>query len=110
MLKSKTFSLRAVVGRMAASKSETSEGLPRGNAPRGVDRSKSPVSGQAALDSIWVTLLGAAPLIAIRRGFIASGISRCRSMTNRPFSTRAPLTSTWSASVNWRLKLRAEMP
>src|ERR1700748_3869079 len=43
-----------------------------------------PVSGQAAF-SIWVTLLGVAPLIAIRRGFIASGISRCRSMSRRPF-------------------------
>src|ERR1700742_559268 len=52
------------------------------------------VSGQAALDSIWVTLLGVAPLIAMRRGFIASGISRCRSMMSRPFSNRAPLTST----------------
>src|ERR1700740_3185289 len=53
------------------------------------------VSGQAALDSIWVTLLGVAPLIAIRRGFIASGISRCRSMSRRPFSKRAPLNSAW---------------
>ena len=68
------------------------------------------VSCQAARDSIWVTLPGLAPLIAIRRGFIASGISRCRSMISRPFSKQAPLTSTWSASVNWRLKLRAEMP
>jgi hypothetical protein len=31
-------------------------------------------------------------------------------MISKPFSKRAPLTSTWSASVNWRLKLRAEMP
>src|ERR1700760_3739553 len=53
------------------------------------------VSGQAALDSIWVTLLGVAPPIAMRRGFFASGISRCRSTTSRPFSKLAPLTSTW---------------
>src|SRR6201996_8072065 len=37
------------------------------------------VFGQAALDSIWVTLLGVEPPIAMRRGFFASGISRCRS-------------------------------
>ena len=36
-------------------------------------------------------------VIAIRRGFIASGISRWRLMISRPFSNRAPLTSTWSA-------------
>jgi hypothetical protein len=46
----------------------------------------------------------------MRRGFIASRMSRSRSITSRPFSKGAPLTSTWSASVNWRLKLRAEMP
>jgi hypothetical protein len=55
---------------------------------------------QAALPSIWVKWLGLAPLMAIRRGFIASGISRCRSIISKPFSNRAPLTSTWSASVN----------
>jgi hypothetical protein len=55
---------------------------------RGVDQSMSS-SIQAALASIWLTLPGAAPLIAMRRGFIASGISRCRSMISRPFSNRA---------------------
>jgi len=37
-------------------------------------------------------------LIEIRRGFIASGISRTRSMLNSPFSRLAPTTFTCSAS------------
>ena len=37
---------------------------------------RADVSGQAALDSIWVTLASVAPPIAMRRGFLASGISR----------------------------------
>jgi hypothetical protein len=37
-------------------------------------------------------------VIGIARGFIASGISRTRSMCRSPFSRLAPLTCTWSAS------------
>jgi hypothetical protein len=39
--------------------------------------------------------------IGIARGFIASGISRTRSTCRSPFSSLAPLTTTWSAS--WEL-------
>jgi hypothetical protein len=46
----------------------------------------------------------------MRRGFMASRLSRTRSTIRRPFSKRAPLTSTWSVSVNWRLNDRAEIP
>jgi hypothetical protein len=41
---------------------------------------------------------------------MASRLSRTRSTIRRPFSKRAPLTSTWSVSVNWRLNDRAEIP
>ena len=49
---------------------------------------------QAALDSIWCTLACAAPLMAIRRGFMASGISRTSSIFSRPLSKDASLTWT----------------
>ena len=42
----------------------------------------------------------------MRRCFMASRLSRTRLTIRRPFSKRAPLTSTWSASVNWRLNDR----
>ena len=51
----------------------------RGSPAAAIDPSR-PSSVQAALASIWVTLLGLAPLIWMRRGFMASGISRCRSI------------------------------
>lgn len=87
-------SARAVVGASLAPflLDEMREG--RAEDPRGRRSSLCPVSSQAALDSIWVTLLKAASLISMRRGFIVSGISRCRSITSTPFSKRAPLTST----------------
>ena len=49
---------------------------------------------QAALDSIWCTLDCGAPLMAIRRGFMASGISRTSSIFSRPLSKDASLTWT----------------
>lgn len=55
---------------------------PRGES-RAAEIDPAAVSGQAALDSIWVTLPGAVPPIAMRRGFFASGISRCRSSGGR---------------------------
>src|SRR5215212_11653552 len=51
-------------------------------------------AGQAALVSISRTLESDDPLIAIRRGFIASGISRISSIFNMPLSNAAPLTWT----------------
>ena len=50
------------------------------------------------------------PPIAILRGFIASGISRTRSIWSRPLSRLAPVTSTWSASWKRRSKAREAMP
>jgi hypothetical protein len=40
--------------------------------------------------------------VGIARGFIASGISRTRLMCRSPFSSVAPVTTTWSAS--WKLR------
>ena len=50
------------------------------------------------------------PPIGIRRGFLASGISRTRSTCNNPFSRLAPRTCTPSASWKRRSKERAAMP
>jgi len=61
------------------------------------------------ISSCW-TLPAGVLLIAMRRGFMASGISRTSSIFSRPLSNTAPLTSTWSARLYWRLKLRVEMP
>ena len=51
-------------------------------------------ASQAALVSICWTLDAGEPLIAIRRGFIASGISRTSSICSKPLSNAAPLTWT----------------
>ena len=51
-----------------------------------------------------------AGLIAMVRGFWASGTSRTRSMCSNPFSLIAPVTTTWSASWNRRSKARAAIP
>ena len=75
-----------------------------GRRPHGIfqfedDRGRRPGFGpppervdQAALDSIWCTLDCDAPLMAIRRGFMASGISRTSSIFSRPLSKDASLT------------------
>jgi hypothetical protein len=68
------------------------------------------LSSYAALGSSCSTLDALGALIAIRRGFIASGISRTNSTWSRPLSNRAPLTSTYSAKLNCRLNGRAGMP
>jgi hypothetical protein len=68
------------------------------------------LSSYAALGSSCSTLDALGVLIAIRRGFIASGISRTNSTWSRPLSNRAPLTSTYSAKLNCRLNGRAGMP
>ena len=49
-------------------------------------------------------------LIAIRRGFIASGISRISSIFRSPSAQEAPLTCMWSARLNTRRNGRAEIP
>jgi hypothetical protein len=64
-------SLRAVVGGMAASVYLSCCASAARDRAAWID---PVVRVQAALDSIWVTLPGAAPLMAIWRGFIASGI------------------------------------
>jgi len=49
---------------------------------------------QATLASSLCRLSGVAPLMAICRGFMASGISRTSSILSRPLSNVAPLTWT----------------
>jgi hypothetical protein len=49
-------------------------------------------AGQATLVSISRMLEAGEPLIAIRRGFIASGTSRTSSICDKPLSNAAPLT------------------
>jgi hypothetical protein len=51
-------------------------------------------AGQAALVSISRMFEVGEPLIAIRRGFMASGTSRTSSIFNKPLSNAAPLTWT----------------
>jgi hypothetical protein len=51
-------------------------------------------AAQAALVSICWTSDAGEPLIAIRRGFIAAGISRTSSICSKPLSNAAPLTWT----------------
>lgn len=46
----------------------------------------------------------------MRRGFMASGISRTSSIRSKPLSKPAVFTCTWSARLNCRLKGRAEIP
>ena len=49
-------------------------------------------------------------LMAMVRGFMASGMLRTRSTWSRPFSSVAPFTSTWSASWKRRSKAREAIP
>ena len=65
---------------------------------RGLDRPCCPDSGGLGFDLGHVAGRGTVDgdLARLHR----LGNSRCSSMTSRPFSKRAPLTSTWSASVN----------
>jgi len=80
-------------------------------APRHLGRSqiaRSDLQAASLVDWTSRTLLELA--IGIARGFIASGISRTRSMCKSPFSRLAPLTCTWSASWKLRSKFRAAMP
>jgi hypothetical protein len=81
--RNKTLSSVAVVGRMVSSIRRRF-----GAAARSPGRRDTRFA-QAALDSIWCTLAGTAPLMAIRRGFMASGISRTSSIFSRPLSKDA---------------------
>ena len=58
----------------------------------------------------WMVRLSWTALIAMRRGFIASGTLRTSSISRRPSTKLALFTSTWSARLKVRLKGRAEMP
>ena len=107
-MRSNTLSSQAVVGRMVSSIHRRGMGAARGIVVKLHQTAQAAV--QAALASICWTLLAGAPVMAIRRGFMASGICRTSSIFKRPLSKAAPLTSTWSARLNWRLKLRVEMP
>lgn len=49
---------------------------------------------QAALPSVCRMLGADDPAIEIRRGFLASGISRTNSICSKPLSNAAPLTWT----------------
>jgi hypothetical protein len=90
-LKSKTLSSKAVVGRMVSSILLTIPDATR-QETRGILLKRG---DQAALASIWWTLSALdAPLMAIRRGFMASGISRTSSILSKPLSKLAPLTWT----------------
>jgi hypothetical protein len=65
---------------------------------------------RAASRSIRWTSDAARLSIGIRRGFMASGISRTNSTWSRPLSNRAPSTRTWAARTNCRLNGRDEIP
>ena len=83
--KSKTLSLMAVVGRIFPPFEDE-----WGDSPTH-DAGPPQVFAQAALASSCWTLL---PLMAIRRGFMASGISRTSSIFSSPLSNEAFLTWT----------------
>jgi hypothetical protein len=51
-------------------------------------------TAHAALASSCCTLLAGVPLMAMRRGFMASGISRINSILSKPFSNAALFTWT----------------
>ncbi len=67
-------------------------------------------SGHAASAALWSSTLSLRSPIWIFRGFIASGISRTSVSSNSPSCRSAPVTSTWSASVNFRSKDRFAIP
>src|ERR1700761_2409226 len=77
---------------------------PKGKAPVPVKHEQA----YAAFAPSMVVRAGA--LIAMRRGFFSSGTIRSRSTCSRPFSRRAALTSTCSASWKLRSKLLPAMP
>jgi hypothetical protein len=84
---SKTLFSKAVVGRMVSSIPKTNS-----DAARLTTRGQLPMV-QAAMASIWWTFSAVdAPLMAIRRGFMASGISRTSSILSKPLSKVAPFT------------------
>jgi hypothetical protein len=87
-LKVETLSV-AVVGRMLSSIEKTSWRRPETTKP-----GRRRALAQAAFESSWCTLACEAPLMAIRRGFMASGISRTSSILSRPLSNDAFLTWT----------------
>lgn len=64
---------------------------------------------QAACRSMTVARGAAAPM-GILRGRSSSGTSRTRSRCSSPCSSRAPVTSIWSASWNRRSNARVAMP
>ena len=60
--------------------------------------------------TVWSSMDLVPPEIAMVRGFLDSGSSRLSSTWSRPFSSEAPVTSTYSASWKRSSKARSAMP